>query len=427
MSQRQHQEIDDPGPRLPTSPAPRSREPRSTAEELRDQAEALTEADRRKDEFIAMLAHELRSPLAPIRNALETLRHRRQCAHRPLEHEIQVIDRQLEHLTVLVDDLLDVARITRGRIELRRENVSLSSVVELAVETVEPELTERRQPLEISMPSTQLLVHGDRVRLAQVLANLLSNASKYSDPGSPIELTAERSAEGTVIRVEDHGIGMPPGRVDSVFDGFFQMDGSLDRRGGGLGLGLGLVKALTEMHGGSVAAESDGPGRGSVFTVRLPPAPRGLAGPEASGLRAGAGADGDRGRGGGGADRGDGGGRRVLVVDDSVDTAESFAELLQLKGHEVRTVHDGAAALAICPEFRPDVVFLDIGLPEMTGYEVAERLSRALERRPLLVAVTGYGQEETRRRAREAGIDHHLLKPIDLHTVLDILNRAGSR
>lgn len=395
-------------------------------EALREQTEALEEADRRKDEFIAMLAHELRSPLAPIRNALETLCHRRARDDRPIEHELQVIDRQLGHLTLLVDDLLDVARITRGHVELRREPVDVAAIVDLAVETVEPDLAERRQHLETSLPSEPLPIHGDRVRLAQVLSNLLSNASKYSAPGSSIELTAERADDQILLRVRDHGIGMPPERIARVFDHFFQMDGSLDRSGGGLGLGLTLVKVLTELHGGSVEAHSDGPDRGSVFTVRLPllPLARAVEHP-ARPRRSGRAGRSEPGRGGSETSGTPRPGRRVLVVDDSIDTAESFAELLELKGHTVRAVHDGPSAIEACREFLPDVVFLDIGLPEMSGYEVAEQLCRDVKHTPVLVAVTGYGQDESRRRARRAGIDHHVLKPIDLDRVLEILDQAG--
>jgi len=393
-------------------------------EALRSQAEALAEADRRKDEFIAMLGHELRSPLAPIRNALESLSHRRQAEGRPAEHELDVIGRQLDHLTRLVDDLLDVARITRGRVELRRQPVALGAIVATALETVEPATRERRQRIETSLPDAPATVYGDPIRLAQVLSNLLSNASKYSEPGSTIELDAAIESgpgERVVIEVRDQGIGMPSESVRHVFERFFQMDDSLDRTRGGLGLGLTLVKALTEMHGGSVGATSGGPGKGSVFSVRLPladPVPEtAAAGPESYAAPAGT------------APEAAGESVRVVVVDDSVDTAESFAELLELKGHEVRAAHDGPSALELCRTFRPDVVFLDIGLPGMTGYQVAERL-RATEggdETPLLVAVTGYGQAASRQRSSEAGFDRHLLKPIDLREVLELLAEAARR
>ena len=393
-------------------------------EALRSQAEALAEADRRKDEFIAMLGHELRSPLAPIRNALESLSHRRQAEGRPAEHELDVIGRQLDHLTRLVDDLLDVARITRGRVELRRQPVALGAIVATALETVEPATRERRQRIETSLPDAPATVYGDPIRLAQVLSNLLSNASKYSEPGSTIELDAAIESgpgERVVIEVRDQGIGMPSESVRHVFEHFFQMDDSLDRTRGGLGLGLTLVKALTEMHGGSVGATSGGPGKGSVFSVRLPLADAvpetAAAGPESYAAPAGT------------APEAAGESVRVVVVDDSVDTAESFAELLELKGHEVRAAHDGPSALELCRTFRPDVVFLDIGLPGMTGYQVAERL-RATEggdETPLLVAVTGYGQAASRQRSSEAGFDRHLLKPIDLREVLELLDEAARR
>lgn len=393
-------------------------------EAIQQQAEALAEVDRRKDEFIAMLGHELRSPMAPIRNALEALRLRREAADEPVERELQVIGRQLDHLTRLVDDLLDVARITRGRVELRRELVDVRTVVELALETVEPELRKGRQHVDFSAPDEPLSLYGDPVRLAQVLSNLLSNASKYSDPGSTIEVEAAREADELRLRVRDDGVGMASGQLDSVFEHFYQTDSSLDRSRGGLGLGLTLVKALTELHGGSVEAASDGLGTGCTFTVRLPLAP--LAAPETEEAMA---------RGSAAAPEEErkevsSAPRRVLVVDDSADTARSFAELLELKGHRVRVAHDGQAAIEACRSFRPRVVFLDIGLPEMSGYDVARTIRRETEERsepqPTLIAVTGYGQEESRRRGRQAGFDQYLLKPIDLQEVLEVLDQADS-
>ncbi len=420
----------DPSAKTAT-PAAAAGVPEATAEALRTQAEALTAADRRKDEFLAMLGHELRSPLAPIRNALESLKHRRQAGGRPVEHELEVIGRQLDHLTRLVDDLLDVARITRGRVELRRQPVEIRTIVELAVETVEPATRERCQRIDTSIPERSLVVEGDPVRLAQVLSNLLSNASKYSETGSTIDLEVradeapgdgEAVARGEigVIEVRDRGLGLPAESLRHVFDPFYQHDASLDRARGGLGLGLTLVKTLTEMHGGSVYAASEGPNRGSVFGVRLPlvAAP---ATPVAAPLQD--------------IERRDleGAGEpcrvRVVVVDDSVDTAESFAELLELKGHEVRAAHDGPTALDLCRSFRPQVVFLDIGLPGMTGFEVAEQLRSGAggAETPFLVAVTGYGQATSRRRSSDAGFDRHLLKPIDLREVLDLLEQAARR
>jgi len=396
-------------------------------EALRHQAEALAEADRRKNDFIAMLAHELRSPMAPIRNSLESLSHRRRAAGRPIERELSVIGRQLDHLTRLVDDLLDIARIIRGRVELRRQPVALATALHLALETVEPEIRKRDQRIETTLPDEDLTVDGDPVRLAQVLSNLLSNASKFSEPGTPIEVRAEARGNQVAIEVRDHGIGLPADRLHRVFDHFYQMDDSLDRTRGGLGLGLPLVKGLTEMHGGTVEVASDGPGQGSVFTVRLPlldrPAAQatGPAGARAESSEVPPAAPPEA----------TATGVRVVVVDDSVDTAESFAELLALKGHITCSANDGPSALALCRSFRPDVVFLDIGLPGMSGYEVAERLRDAAAEgggeAPLLVAVTGYGQEASRRRSRDAGFDRHLLKPIDLRDVLALLDDAASR
>lgn len=415
-----------PRKRTPSSHTPDAAE--ATAEALRQQARALADADRRKDDFIAMLAHELRTPLAPIRTALETLRRRRAAEGALLEHELLVIERQLDHLARLVDDLMDVARITRGRVELRRQRLELATIVAMAVETVEPELRRRRQRLEVALPEPPVPIDGDPVRLAQVLSNLLGNASKYSETGSWIGLSALREGDTVTVRVRDEGIGIPRERLAKVFDDFDpfdqlgplggRTDGFVERARDGLGLGLTLVKGLTEMHGGSVEAESEGPGEGSVFTVRLPAAEgdEAEAAAEASGssrertttLRAASGG-------------------RVLVVDDSIDTAESFAELLRIEGHEALAVHDGAAALEAASALRPDVVFLDLGLPGMNGFDVAERLASAPGRRPLLVAVTGYGQEESRRRARAVGFDKVLLKPIDLREVLEILARALER
>jgi len=400
----------------------------ATADALRRQARALVDADRRKDDFIAMLAHELRSPLAAIRNALETLRRRRAAAGAASEPELLIIDRQLDHLARLADDLLDVARITRGLVELRREHLELSAIVAMAVEAVEPALRTQRQRLEISLSEPPVAIDGDPVRLAQVLSNLLGNASKYSEPGSTIALTAVYEGRIVTVRVRDEGIGIPRERLDGLFDPVDPMMASRDRAQGGLGLGLTLVKALTELHGGSVEAESEGLGQGSVFTVRLPATPLaamaevteaaedgGMEAPVSTGERRESPREGDA------APR-----RRVLVVEDSIETAESFAELLRLAGHQVTAVRDGAAALEAALDLRPEVVFLDIGLPGMTGQEVASRLAGLPGQRPLLVAVTGYDQEEGRQQAGEALFDRFLLKPVDIREVHGILEEPPS-
>jgi PAS domain S-box-containing protein len=382
-------------------------------------AEALREADRRKDEFLVMLAHELRNPLAPIRNAVEVLRLTKEAAA-DVVFARDVIDRQAQQLSRLVDDLLDVARITRGKINLRQERVDVAAVLTLALETCQPLIQSRRHALEVALPDRPLWVEADPVRLAQVFANLLANAAKYTDEGGRISVRAEVEGEDprarsaskgdsgwAVVRVRDTGMGIPADMLPRIFDLFTQAERSLARSYGGLGVGLTLVRQLLELHGGSVQAFSDGPGRGSEFVVRLPF----LAGVEA---RPGPGAN--------GAERAGPSAARVLVAEDNRDAAQSLDRLLRMWGHEVRTVADGVAALEVARAYRPDVVLLDLGLPELDGYEVARRLRRE----PglggvLLVALTGYGQEEDQRRTREAGFDHHLVKPADpelLHHVL---------
>jgi PAS domain S-box-containing protein len=389
----------------------------------RQAEEALREADRRKDEFLAMLAHELRNPLAPIRNAAQIMK-----LLGPAEPRLQwardVIDRQVDHLTRLVDDLLDVSRITRGKVTLQRETLDLSAVITRAVETSRPLIDARRHRLTVSLPSEPVRLEGDLTRLVQVVSNLLNNAAKYTDEGGLIEVEARRetsangAGEEAVVRVRDTGMGLPADLLPHVFDLFTQADRSLDRSQGGLGIGLTLVRQLVEMHGGRVEARSDGPGRGSEFEVRLPAlAPAAPAGSPASGPD-----------GGDAAPRG----VKILVVEDNIDSAESLALLLEFEGHEVRMVHDGPAALAAARDFRPAVILCDIGLPGMNGYEVAERLRAEPEFKDTrLIALTGYGQEEDRRRALAAGFDHHLTKPVEPDALAALLAappvRAGDR
>jgi PAS domain S-box-containing protein len=374
--------------------------------------EALREADRRKDEFLAMVAHELRNPLAPIRNALQVMRLRGSDRREAVGWAQDMMERQVRHLVRLVDDLLDISRIGRGKIQLRKEPVELSQVVTLAVETSRPLIDAHRHELTVALPPAPVRLEADRDRLAQVVANLLNNAAKYTESGGRIRLTAAREGAAVVLRVEDNGVGIAPEMLPRVFDPFAQADRSLHRAQGGLGVGLTLVKRLVEMHGGSVAAESAGPGRGSTFTVRLPagpgsplPHPAGEA-PPRDGLPPSA--------------------RRLLVVDDNVDAAESLARMLRLTGHEVRTVHEAAAVLDAARAFQPEVVLLDIGLPGgMTGYELAPRLREVPGlRNVLLVALTGYGQDEDRRRSSEVGFDAHLVKPADLAELQRLLTGA---
>jgi PAS domain S-box-containing protein len=371
---------------------------------------ALQEADRRKDEFLAILAHELRNPLAPIRNAVQILR-----TQGPPVPQLQwardVIERQVEQLTRLVDDLLDVSRITRGKIELRTERVELAAVVRDAVEASRPLVEKWSHALAVELPPAPLFLQADRTRIAQVLLNLLDNAAKYTEPGGRIWLTAAREGGEVVIRVRDTGIGIPADMLARIFDLFTQVDRSVERFQGGLGIGLTLVQRLVAMHGGTVEARSAGPGQGSEFVLRLP--------------RAGAGAPGARPATAGpeavtAADR-----YRILVVDDNHDAAESLAMLLGMLGHDVRSAHDGLAAVETAEAFQPRVVLLDIGLPGLNGHDVARRIREQRGDDVVLVALTGWGQEEDRRRSREAGFDHHLTKPVEFGALTKLLADLG--
>jgi PAS domain S-box-containing protein len=370
--------------------------------------EVLREADRRKDEFLAMLGHELRNPLGPVRNAAHILR--RRCAGDPeVEQTAEMMGRQVDHMVRLVDDLLDVSRISRGKIDLRKQPVDLGAAGARAAEGARALLGARQHRLEVTVPAEPVRVEADPDRLEQVVANLLTNAAKYTQPGGHIRLTVAREGGQAVVRVRDNGIGIRPEMLPRVFDLFQQADRIPGRVSEGLGLGLTLVRRLVEMHGGSVEAHSDGPGRGSEFIVRLPllsaaQNPAAGAAPEASPAA--------------------GGPLRILVVDDNVDGAKSLALLLRLEGgHEVRVAHDGPAALELARDFHPDVVFLDIGLPKgMDGYEVARRLRQQPGLgEALLVALTGFGQEEDRRRSLAAGFHAHLVKPVNPDLLREIL------
>jgi signal transduction histidine kinase/ActR/RegA family two-component response regulator len=366
------------------------------------------EADRRKDEFLAMLGHELRNPLAPILTALQLMElHGDERSRR----ERNVIQRQAQHLTRLVDDLLDISRVTRGKAELKRERLELWLVINKAIETASPLLEQRNHRLDVHVPRTGLCVEADPVRLSQVFSNLLTNAAKYTEPGGHISVTATAEGDERVVRVEDNGCGLPPELLPTVFNLFVQGDRTLDRAQGGLGLGLALVRSLTELHRGTVSAHSDGPGKGSRFEVRLPaaaenaqpqaPTPAATL-PARRRLRKSP--------------------ERVLIVDDNSDAADLLGEALRDVGYEVRVVHDGPSALSVANEFQPQAALLDIGLPVMDGYELARRLREQLAGRPLrLVAVTGYGQERDKAHSERAGFDVHLVKPIELAAVLRTL------
>ena len=371
---------------------------------------ALREVDRRKDQFLAMLAHELRNPLAGIRNSLHLIQMRG--TSDPLVCQAQDIAlRQIQLLARLVDDLVEVARVTSDKIELRKEPVDLARIVAHAVEPVRPYLEARGHKLNVHLGPEPMRLLADPARVGQILTNLLNNAAKYTPPGGEIELSVERAGDEVVLRVKDNGIGISPELLPKVFDLFVQADTSLDRSEGGLGIGLTLVKKLAEQHEGSVTAWSPGLGGGSEFTVRLPALP---AAPSQS-QEIGRAAFG-----------GEGNGHRLLVLDDNLDGAESLALMLRLWGYAVRVVHDGQAALAMAQEWRPEAVLCDIGLPDMDGYEVARRLRRqpGLEA-ALLVAVSGYGEPEDRERARAAGFSAHLVKPVPPDTLLQTLAELG--
>lgn len=365
--------------------------------------------DRRKDEFLAMLAHELRSPLAPIRNAIEVLKIGTPDSSR-LPWARDVIDRQSRQLVRLVDDLLDVSRITRGKVQLKMEVVDMAAVLAAAVETSRPLIEERRHEFTVKAPQRALLVKGDFARIAQVIANLLNNAAKYTPPGGKVAIVVEEDQAEVVIRVTDNGLGIPAPMLEGIFDLFTQLDTSLDRAQGGLGIGLTLVKQLVEAQGGTVRASSAGANRGSEFEVRLP-----VAAADAKPAPAHA-------------QHGSGRSRRILIVEDHPDSAQTLATLVSLDGHEVRTASTGMAALAIVPQFQPEVVLVDIGLPGMDGFEVARRL-RATDAsaRSLIVAVTGYGQERDRQSAIAAGFDHHLVKPVNVQALSDVIREGAHK
>ncbi|MDI1475592.1 PAS domain-containing protein [Polyangium sp. y55x31] len=370
--------------------------------------EQLREADRRKDTFIATLAHELRNPLAPIRNAVQLLK-----ARGPQEPKLvwcrNVIDRQVQHMARLLEDLLDVSRISRGKLELRRERVALASVIDVAVETSRPVIEAGRHQLTVSLPAGSLCVDGDPVRLAQIFSNLLNNAAKYTPEEGKIALSVERRGAAVVVSVKDNGIGITSDMLPKVFDMFAQAAPALERAQGGLGIGLSLVKGLVELHGGKVSARSDGANGGSEFRVELPivsvpqdSEPHEDAAPALVVKH------------------------RVLVVDDNVDNADSLAALLEIMGSEVRTAYDGEQALRIAESFKPTVMLLDIGMPRMNGYQVCRRLRELPWGRAIwLIAMTGWGQAEDRRQSREAGFDHHLVKPVDNTALMKLLAERG--
>jgi signal transduction histidine kinase len=369
-------------------------------------SQALRDADRRKDEFIAMLAHELRNPLAPIRTAVQLLR-LDALSQKQRGRARDVIERQVEHLVSLIDDLLDVSRITRGMVTLHRSPMLVSAIVARAVETAKPAIDAHRHDLSVEVPAEPMVIDADPTRMVQVIANVLNNATKFTDPGGRIRLRVARDHDEVAIRISDSGIGIPPALLPTIFELFTQVNAKSERSQTGLGIGLALVRRLTEMHGGTVTVASDGPGRGSEFTIRLPvrdarvavegarPAPYVVPACDP---------------------------RKILIADDNHDAAEWLSLQLQIAGHEVRTANDGADALKIAHAFEPDVALLDLGMPKMDGYEIARRM-RATERgkRMTLIALTGWGQEQDRHRSAEAGFDVHLVKPIAEYELFKVL------
>jgi signal transduction histidine kinase len=390
--------------------------------------QALKEADRHKDEFLAMLAHELRNPLAPILNAVQLMR-RKSLGDPQLVWSRDVIERQLAQLTRLVDDLLDVSRITRGKINLAREPVEIGGLVARAVETVQPLIVERGHQFTIDVPNEPIRVYGDPLRLTQALGNVLTNAAKYTERAGRISLIARPSGDVVEIRVRDTGIGIPSAHLPMIFDMFTQLRNDTGRSQSGLGIGLALVRKLLEMHGGTVTASSEGDGLGSEFLIRLPVIGNdtvrvsGTAGGQANGRAASVDAPAAEDASITPQVR-----RRILVADDNSDALESLATLLELGGHEVFSAANGALALESAERHLPEVALLDIGMPKLDGYEVARRIrAQPWGRSITLVALTGWGQDSDRRRSGEAGFDSHLVKPLDLDKLTELLGRLPAR
>ena len=375
----------------------------------------LRDANRRKDEFLATLAHELRNPLAPVRNAVQLLR-LKGLASPELQWSAEVIDRQVQAMSRLIDDLMDVSRINQGKIELRQDWFTAEEVLRDAVECSRPLIDECGHQLVLSLPGEQLSLHADRTRLTQAFMNLMNNAAKYMDRGGRIEVKARQVGNDMVVTVKDSGIGIPADRLQSVFELFSQVETALSRSRGGLGIGLSLTQRLVEMHGGTVLARSDGPGLGSEFEVRLPlAAPPSTAPSDPVARDPGAGSFTAAGE------------LRILIADDNQDACATLASLLELMGHTVRQANDGQAAVEAAADFDPQVVLLDIGMPKLNGYEACAQIrAQAGGAARTIVACTGWGQADDRRRSDEAGFDQHLVKPVDPAVLFDLLDTVAA-
>jgi signal transduction histidine kinase/CheY-like chemotaxis protein len=369
-------------------------------------------ADRRKDEFLATLAHELRNPLAPVRNAAKVLR-LPGADSKTRELATTIIDRQIEAMAGLLDDLLDVSKITEGQIDLHRQRTSVAAIIETSLEVARPLIEVRRHQLTVSLPPEPIEVDVDPLRLSQVFSNLLTNAAKYTEPGGHIDLIAQAEDGGVSITVRDTGVGLEPESIAQIFEIFSQVKSTLQHAAGGLGIGLALVKGLVALHGGRVSAASAGPGRGSEFCVWLP----------ACAVSAGAPAHAEPARPASSVKK-----RRILVVDDNEDAAQSLGFLLELAGHEPYIAHDGEQAVAMASDLKPDIALVDIGLPKLNGYGVAQSIRAApWGARMVLIALTGWGQDEDKRRALEAGFDYHLTKPVDPDQVETLIANLETR
>lgn len=389
----------------------RAERDRQIQEHLRNRADTLREVDRRKNEFMATLGHEMRNPLAPLGHAVRLLEFH-DTQDETLLRIRDILKRQVQQLSRLADDLLDISRIAQGKIELRKQPVSLAAILEQAIEISSPHLKARHHQLEVTLPPANLQLDADPTRLTQIIVNLLNNAAKYTEPGGRVWLQAQREGDQAVVHVRDTGMGIPPEMLPNVFEMFTQGEWSAECSQGGIGIGLALVRRLVELHGGAISVQSDGIGQGSQFVVRLPA----LTGESFQSDRHKQSSDGPLGaipkppR------------RRILIVDDNVDAAASLRMLLALDGHDVQVAYDGQAALRQAEEFQPEVILLDIGLPRMDGYQVARHLrGRQNMTGVLLVALTGYGQEDARRRSQEAGFNAHLVKPLDLAALQAVL------